>query len=739
LSHKSSHKRRGKRAQDPHLERERARYAQPLPSREFVLQVLTEQGVPLSEDALAELLEVRPEERSTFARRLNAMEREGEIMRNRKGAVCLPEKMELVRGRVEGHPDGYGFLAPDDGSADLFLSSKQMLNVLHGDRVIGREIGVDRRGRREGVIVEVLERVNQRLVGRVFVRHGVLFVVAENKRISRDIVVAPGEARNAKAGQVVEVELISQPDRHAEPVARVLSVLGNYADPGMEIEIALRKHALPFEWSSKVEAEAKKLPKKVLKKDTAGREDLRELALVTIDGETAKDFDDAVYCEKQGKGFRLIVAIADVSHYVRPGTALDEEAMARGNSVYFPRRVIPMLPEALSNELCSLKPQVDRLCMACEMNISARGEVKEYRFFEAVMHSQARLTYTQVAGWLYGDAPTLAEDAALLPHLRNLDDLYQALSKARTRRGAIEFETSEPELRFDDQGKIVSIRPSVRNEAHRLIEECMLAANVCASEFLSAHEQATLYRVHDSPTPEKLRAVREVLREFGLQLTGGDEPHAKDYAAVMQQIKGKPHGGFLQTLLLRSMQQAIYSPENVGHFGLAYEAYAHFTSPIRRYPDLLVHRAIRAVLAGGNYRPGDWRAIGEHCSQTERRADEASRDVMAWLKCYYMQDRVGEQFSGTVSGVTAFGVFVTLDEIFVDGLIHVSELGNDYFHFDATKHQLVGERTRQSYRLGDRVQVNVVRVDLETSKIDFTPVDAHALGGWRKQLRRTKN
>jgi ribonuclease R len=626
----------------------------------------------------------------------------------------------------------------------LFLSSKQMLKVLHGDRVIGREVGVDRRGRREGVLVEVLERVNQRLVGRVFARHGVLFVVAENKRISRDIVVAPGEAGDAKAGQVVEVELISQPDRHAEPVARVLSVLGNYADPGMEIEIALRKHALPFAWTPAAEAEAKKLPKKVLQKDSKGREDLRELALVTIDGETAKDFDDAVYCEKQGKGFRLIVAIADVSHYVRPGSALDGEGMARGNSVYFPRRVIPMLPEALSNELCSLKPQVDRLCMACEIDVSARGELKGYRFFEAVMHSQARLTYTQVAQWLYQDVATRGEaahssipkeHAALLPHLRDLKDLYRALSKARAQRGAIEFETSEPELQFDEKGKILSIRASVRNEAHRLIEECMLAANVCASDFLSEHKQATLYRVHDSPTPEKLRAVREVLREFGLQLPGGDEPHARDYAAVMLQIKGKPYAGFLQTLLLRSMQQAMYSPDNVGHFGLAYDAYTHFTSPIRRYPDLLVHRAIKAVLAGETYRPGDWNAIGGHCSQTERRADEASRDVMAWLKCYYMQDRVGEQFSGTVSGVTAFGVFVTLDEIFVDGLIHVSELGNDYFHFDATKHLLVGERTRQSYRLGDRVDVKVVRVDLATSKIDFTPLDANALGGWRKKQR----
>ncbi len=713
---------------DPHYEREAGKYENPLPSREYVLSTLTERGVPLSFDELAALLEIRAQEFDAFARRLGAMGREGQIMQNRRGDYLIPDKADLIRGRVEGHPDGYGFMVRDEEGPDLFLGPKEMDKALHGDRVMARIVGMDRRGRPEGKIVEVLERANHRVVGRVLNEHGVLFVVAENRRISQDILLAPGGKLKVVAGQVVVVEIIEQPSKHAQPIGKVVEVLGNYADPGMEIEIALRKHELPFEFSRESLAEAKKLPDTVRKSDWKWeggvREDIRSLPLVTIDGETAKDFDDAVYCERQGKdgkgGFRLIVAIADVSHYVQAERSLDRDAFDRGNSVYFPRRVIPMLPEKISNGLCSLNPQVERLCMVCDMAIAANGVIKRFRFYPAVMFSHARLTYNEVAAALYENDPASTEKLkGLLPHLRQLDDLYRVLVKARAARGAIDFETVETQMVFDEQGKISRIVPVSRNDAHRIIEECMLAANVCASDFLHGNEHAALYRIHEGPTPEKLEKLREFLKEFGLSLSGGDTPHAKDYARLLEKIKGRPDMQLLQTVMLRSLQQAVYSPDNVGHFGLAYESYTHFTSPIRRYPDLVIHRAIKAVLQGDKYRPGNWDEIGIHCSQTERRADEATRDVESWLKCYYMRDRIGEEFSGSVSAVKSFGVFVALDDVFVEGLVHISELGSDYFHYDDAKHQLVGERSGRRFRLADRVRVQLVRVDMESSKIDF--------------------
>jgi ribonuclease R len=519
------------------------------------------------------------------------------------------------------------------------------------------------------------------------------------------------------------VEIIEQPAKHAQPIARVVEVLGNYADPGMEIEIALRKHDLPNVFPRAVEKACAGFSLEVTPQDTAGREDLRQLPLVTIDGETARDFDDAVYCEPRGKGFRLVVAIADVSHYVRHGDALDAEAGNRGNSVYFPRRVIPMLPEVLSNGLCSLNPEVDRLCMACDMTIDVHGDVSDYRFYPAVMWSHARFTYTVVAEMLADPQGTAAQrHSRLLPHISNLHRLYQVLVKARAKRGAIDFDTIETQMIFDAHGKIERIVPVQRNDAHRVIEECMLAANVCASDILREHKHPALYRIHEGPTPEKLTALREFLKGFGLQLGGGDTPHASDYAKVLERAKARPDAQLLQTVMLRSLRQAVYSPDNVGHFGLAYESYTHFTSPIRRYPDLLVHRAIKQALRDKRYEPGNWHELGMHCSQTERRADEATRDVEAWLKCYYMRDRVGDCFNGSISGVVAFGIFVALDDVYVEGLVHVSELGADYFHFDAAKHQLVGERSAQRFRLGDRVRVRVVRVDIETSKIDFVLV-----------------
>ena len=715
----------GIRRADPEFERERAKYEHPLPSREYVLKVIVGHGAPLSFDELVRLLDVRHHEFEAFQRRLGAMARDAQLMQNRRGDWLIPAKADLVRGRVVGHPDCFGFLVPEAGGADLFLAAKEMDKVLHGDKVIARVIGVDRKGRPEGKIVEVTERANRRIVGRVIEEHGVRFVVAEDKRISQDILLAPPEkgsrkALKAQSGQVVTVELIEQPSKHSQPIGRLVEVLGNYADPGMEIEIALRKHEMPHEFTAAAVAQARKLPDGVRKSDWKDREDITGLPLVTIDGETARDFDDAVYCERRGKGFRLVVAIADVSHYVTAGSALDEEALARGNSVYFPRRVIPMLPEKLSNGLCSLNPQVERLCMVCDMDVAGTGRIRRFRFYPAVMFSQVRLTYTEVAAALYDkDAATRSRLAPLLPHLEALDELYRQLATERAKRGAIDFETLETRMVFDDHGKIERIEPYERNDAHRLIEECMLAANVCASEFLREREHPVLYRVHEGPTPERLTRLREFLGTFGFQLGGGEAPGAKDYARLLEQIGQRPDRQLLQTVMLRSLRQAIYSPDNVGHFGLAYESYTHFTSPIRRYPDLLVHRAIKSALARQRYEPGNWEEIGLHCSMTERRADEATRDVESWLKCFYMKDRVGEVFSGSISSVVPFGIFVALDDVFVEGLVHVSDLGQDYFHFDERAHAMVGERSGKRFRLADRVRVQLVRVDMETNRIDF--------------------
>jgi ribonuclease R len=709
----------GRRAADPYYEREASRYASPLPSREFVLQTLEREAVPVEERRLAQLLEVKRGEAEAFSRRLGAMERDGQILRNRKGAILVAQKLDVVRGRVEAHPDGHGFVVPDDGGDDLYLPASEMRQLLHGDTVLARAAGYDRRGRREGRVVEVVERSRTRVVGRLRVEHGVAFVVASDRRIQHDILIEPGQTAGAKAGEIVNAEILVQPGWHTQPIGRVVEVLGAHEDPGMEIEIALRKHDLPYEFSPEARRLAARLPRAVRGVDLDRRTDLREAAFVTIDGETAKDFDDAVWCEKQGRGFRLRVAIADVSHYVQPNDALDLDARARGNSVYFPRRVIPMLPERLSNGLCSLNPDEDRLAMVCDMAVSPRGEIGRYEFYPAVIRSHARLTYTQAAAALYGEGDAEGVSEPLLARLAVLDQVFRALLVARERRGAIDFDTVETVLDFDERGKIARIRPTVRNDAHRLIEECMLAANVCASDFLQARGHKALYRVHEGPTPEKLEALRGFLKSFGLHLGGGEEPHAKEYARLLAQIKGRPDVQLLQTVLLRSLKQARYSPDNVGHFGLAYESYTHFTSPIRRYPDLVIHRAIKSVLGGAAYSPGKWDELGQHCSMTERRADEATRDVETWLKCYYMRDRVGSEFDGSISAVTSFGIFVALDGVYVEGLVHISELGADYFLYDSISHTLRGERTGARFRLADRVRVRVVRVDLDLGRIDF--------------------
>ena len=683
------------------------------PDQGRILGALNAARSPLTADELAARLRVGRQARREFERELSALERAGEIVQNRAGALLVAKRIAVVAGRVEGHPDGHGFLLPDEGGASIFLAPGEMRQLMHRDRAAVRVTGRDHRGRPTGEIVEVLERGNRRIVGRLHAEHGVLFLAPEDRRIAHDILVPPAEAGKAKAGEVVTVDLIAQPSKHAQPVGRVAEVLGHYADPGMEIEIAVRKFDVPHEFSKKAMAQARSIPEELREEDFRGRKDLRDLHFVTIDGETARDFDDAVYARREGKGWRLWVAIADVSHYVRPGDALDQDARERGTSVYFPRRVIPMLPEKLSNGLCSLNPNVERLAMACEMAITPQGEVARYEFYPAVFRSRARLTYTEVWAKLSaGKAPL---------ELQTLYDLFHALHAERTRRGAIDFDTVETRMVFDSQGKIEKIVPEPRNDAHRIIEECMLAANVSAGNFLAAGKQPVLYRVHDVPAADKVAALREFLAELGLALPGGEIPRPKDYAKLIERIRKRPDFGLLQTILLRSMKQAVYSPSNVGHFGLAFEAYVHFTSPIRRYPDLLVHRAIKAVLANKTYAESDWEALGRHCSETERRADDASRDVENWLKCYYMRDHVGGTFSGSITGVTPFGLFVTLDNYFVDGLVHISELGRDYFQFDAARHQLFGERTGKRWRLADRMTVKLVRVDLETRKIDFVP------------------
>jgi ribonuclease R len=696
--------------------RRRLRGERPAPVGDYareILEALNRAGAPLTADELAARLEVKGRERRAFDAGLGELERAGELVQNRAGSLLVAKRIALVAGRIEGHPDGHGFLVPDDGSPSVFIPPAEMREVIHGDRVAVRVSGRDHRGRPQGSIVEVLERASRRIVGRLHAEHGVLFLVPEDRRISHDIMVPPAEAAKAKAGEVVTVELVVQPSRHAQPIGRVAEVLGHYADPGMEIEIAVRKFDLPHEFSKKALAAARAMPDAVRPEDAAGRKDLRELPFVTIDGETARDFDDAVYCRKEGKGFRLWVAIADVSHYVRHGDPLDAEARERGTSVYFPRRVIPMLPEKISNGLCSLNPNVDRLAMVCEMTVTPKGELAGYEFYPAVFRSAARLTYTQVWNWI--------SEKKAPEHLVVLYEAFKVLLEARTRRGAIDFETVETRMIFDPKGKIEKIVAEQRNDAHRLIEECMLAANVCAGNFLAEHAHPALYRVHDVPSPEKVAALRDFLGEIGLQLPGGEIPKPGDYAQLLEKIRKRPDFILLQTILLRSLKQAVYSPNNLGHFGLAFDSYVHFTSPIRRYPDLLVHRAIKAVLARQKYSGLDWEAMGRHCSETERRADDASRDVENWLKCYYMQDHVGEIFSGTITGVVPFGLFVTLDEYFVDGLVHISELGRDYFQYDPARHMLLGERTGKRYRLADRMTVKLVRVDLDTRKMDLVP------------------
>lgn len=737
---------------DPHAAREAEKYAKPIPSRELILDLLNNSVGPLSHRELCETLGIEDDEGiEALRRRLSAMVRDGQLASNRRGGYGTLDKMSLLKGRVVGHPDGFGFVVTGEPQ-DVYLSSRQMRRVFDGDEVLVRIAGYDQRGRPEGSIVEVVAHNTSKLVGRYFVESGVCFVRPDNPRIGQDIIIPPDQAGGAQSGQMVVVAITSQPSRQHLPMGRIAQVLGEYRAPGMEIQLSLHNYNIPHEWPAELDAELEAIADEVEEADKRARVDLRHLPFVTIDGEDAKDFDDAVYCEPLKKGgwrrlkggWRLLVAIADVSHYVRPGSALDEEAWKRGTSVYFPGQVVPMLPEKLSNGLCSLNPDVDRLCMVCEMTVLPNGEIKDYQFFEAVMHSRARLTYTQVAGMIaQRDDPNSAVRARfseIVEHIDHLHDLYQALREARELRGAIDFETGETRILFDEHRKIEQIIPQVRTRAHMLIEECMLAANVCAASLLEKCKIPALYRVHNGPSEEKLERLREFLAELGLGLGGGLSPTPMDYQKVLAQVAGRPDAHVIQQVMLRSMSRAEYQPANEGHFGLNYEAYTHFTSPIRRYPDLLVHRAIRSLLrsrkrsrhllraegatplSAAEAYPYDqaWmEKAGEHTSFTERRADEATRDVETWLKCEYLLDKVGEEFTGVVSSVVGFGLFVELEDLFVEGLIHITGLPKDYYYFEAAHHRLVGERTRKVFRLGDRVRVRVTRVDLEERKVDF--------------------
>ena len=741
-----------KKRHDPNAEREAQKYDNPIPSRELIMEVLADEGEPMSMKRVASALGLAgDDELEALRRRLRAMERDGQLVRNRRDCYGLVSKMQLISGRVIAHPDGFGFLVPDTGGDDLFLSARQMRTLLHGDRALARVSGVDRRGRREGTVVEVLERANNEVVGRFMLEHGIAYVAPDNQRITQDILIPPEGRGSASSGQIVVARIIEQPSTRAKPIGEIIEVLGDHMDPGMEIDIAIRAHELPREWPPEVEEEIQVFGKHVEEEHKQGREDLRDLPLVTIDGEDARDFDDAVYCERQGKGWRLLVAIADVSHYVDYESALDKEGRNRGNSVYFPGRVIPMLPEVLSNGLCSLNPKVDRLCMVCEMELTAAGAVRNYRFFEGLMRSAARLTYNEVAAMVVERRMDLRREyQTLVPHLENLHDLYKVFRARRDKRGAIDFETTETRIVFGPERKIDEIVPVERNDAHKLIEEFMIAANVCAARFLLDNKIPALYRVHEGPSEEKLTALREFLASVGLTLGGGDEPEPKHYAKILGQIEGRPDAHLIQTVLLRSLRQAVYTPENNGHFGLSFDAYAHFTSPIRRYPDLLVHRAIRHVVRGKSvkqYRYGtsDMLAFGEHCSMTERRADEATRDAVDWLKCEYMQDRVGDEYDGIISSVTSFGLFVELDNIYVEGLVHITSLVQDYYQFDPVHHRLVGERSNKVYGLAGKIRVKVARVDLERKRIDFELAESEleAVGGGvapkKKKSRRRKS
>ena len=720
---------------DPHAAREAQKYDRPIPSREAILALLEERGELLTEARIAEALAIDDEtDLEALRKRLGAMVRDGQLLLGRRGGYAPTQKLDLIAGLVIANAEGYGFLRPDAGGDDLYLSPQQMRAVMHGDRVLASVVGIDRRGRRQGAIAEVLQRRSSRLVGRVIVENGVTSVTPDDRRILQEVVIKPGEEQGATSGQIVVVEITDPPTSQRGPKGVIKAVLGERLQPSLVVEMAIASHDLPHEWPPEVLREAAQVEPQVSAAEREGRIDIRSLPLVTIDGADARDFDDAVYAEpKRGGGFRLIVAIADVSHYVRIGSALDREAYERSTSTYFPGFVVPMLPETLSNGICSLMPKVERMCMVCDMQVDAEGNVVKSKFYDAVMLSHARLTYDKV--WQavgLREEEALQEVADVLPQLENLHALYKAMAAQRKRRGAIDFETPEVKFRLDQTGSVESMGATERNDAHKLIEECMIAANVQAALYLEKKKIPALFRAHEPPPAEKYEDLQQFLREFKLSMPSVDRVTPADFSEVLRMVRDRPERELIQSVLLRSQSMAAYQPDNRGHFGLALTAYAHFTSPIRRYPDLLVHRAIRFALTGRkpsdySYTPAEMAAMAIHCSQRERRAEEAERDVDERFKCAWMEKHIGSEFEGVVTGVTSFGLFVELDESKVSGLVHISQLANDYYHFDAIRKLLKGERTGTQFRLGDHVRVQVLRASLEDRKIDFRLVPTRAV------------
>jgi len=743
---------------DPHQKREADKYDKPVASRELLLSLIEKSNIPPTFKALVKQLQYTDEDMLVgLKHRLRAMENSGQIVFNKFKQYAIANRSDVLTGRVIGHRDGFGFFAPDGGDKDFYISSYEMKRVIHGDIVEAILIDrTDRKGRKEVKILDVIEPRKSGVVGRFYVDHHIACVVPDDARIQQDILIQPDKKLGARHGQVVVVNIIQRPTKRSNAVGEVVEVLGEHMAPGMEIDIALREHDLPYQFSPEVLAEVSGIADEVEESAKAPRVDLRDLPLVTIDGEDARDFDDAVYCRpNDAGGWTLWVAIADVSYYVRTKTALDDEAIARGNSVYFPSQVIPMLPEKLSNGLCSLNPDVDRLCMVCEMTISAAGQLAGSKFYPAVMRSKARFTYSKVATILGVNPEQKDEDyrttlrsqyQALVPDLENLNSMYQVLTAARTKRGAIAFETTESQFLFNSERKIESIVAMVRNDAHKIIEECMILANVATAEFIEKHQQPGLYRVHDKPSEDKYNNFLSYVNELGLDLSSMGErkaqPEPKDYCHILEKITGRPDYELIQTMLLRSMRQAVYQSDNIGHFGLALPSYSHFTSPIRRYPDLVVHRVIKAILDGQakdqanagahSYTPEAVIELGEHCSMTERRADDATRDVADWLKCEYMQDHIGDTFTGVISTVTNFGLFVRLADLHIEGLVHITSLGHDYYHFDDVRMCLTGEHSGAKYRIGDTVEVQVAAVNLDEKKIDL------AMAGENAVLKRAK-
>lgn len=701
----------------------------PVPSRHQIIVYLTEVARPVGFGDLCRHFGLDGDAaRQAVGARVERLKRHGVVIMDRRDRLALPDRMGAFTGRVIGHPNGYGFVRPDEGGDDLYLHHRQMRKVLHGDRVVAKLKNIDFRGRKEGVIIEVMVDPDREIVGHFQVEEGVGFVEPDDARFAREIVIPEERFGNACAGDIVVVRITRHPVQHHHAVGSIQHILGSELAPGMETEIAIRKHEIPVDWPEAVEAQLEQERRRLsTARMDRSRTDLRSLALLTIDGADARDFDDAVYCERSGQGgWRLVVAIADVSHYVRVNTPLDHEAYARGNSVYFPTRVVPMLPEVLSNGICSLNPDEDRCCMVCDMRISRTGKILDYDFYPGLMRSRARLTYDVAARIVSGEDREIRDRwSHVSTELDNLLRLYRVLETQRSRRGTINFEFPEPLIHFDDRQRIERIAVGERNLAHRMIEECMLAANICAGELLRDYlDDGAIYRNHEGPDTPVLEDLRTFLKGIGLHLPGGDSPEAGDYAAVLQQAAGRPAVlGVVQTMLLRSLSQAVYAAEPKGHFALSYPVYTHFTSPIRRFPDLVVHRLIRNIISGGRKRvvPGETSLgeAGEHCSLTERRADDAVRDVVSWLKAEYMQERIGEEFDGVISGVKEFGIFVQLNDVFVDGLVHVTALGSDYYRYDPLGFALTGERSGRRFRLGDRLRVRVARVDLDLARVDF--------------------